>query len=53
MIRLFHDTHYDFIRWWKWAAGITIAFIVIIVICLAVYSAVHTPEPTQITKEQK
>ncbi len=29
MIRLFHDTHYDFIRWWKWAAGITVAFIVI------------------------
>src|SRR6187549_3961779 len=29
MIRLFHDTHYDFIRWWRWAAGITVAFVVI------------------------
>ncbi|HUQ18001.1 MAG TPA: protein translocase subunit SecF [Gemmatimonadaceae bacterium] len=29
MIRLFHGTHYDFIRWWRWAAGLTIAFIVI------------------------
>ena len=28
MLRIFHNTHYDFIRWWKWAAGITIAFIV-------------------------
>ncbi|MEO7501933.1 MAG: protein translocase subunit SecF [Gemmatimonadaceae bacterium] len=29
MLRLVHDTHYDFIRWWKWAAGLTAAFIVI------------------------
>lgn len=29
MIRLFHGTHYDFIRWWRWAAGITVAFIVL------------------------
>jgi preprotein translocase subunit SecF len=29
MIRILHDTHYDFIRWWRWAAGLTIAFIVI------------------------
>jgi preprotein translocase subunit SecF len=29
MIRLFHNTHYDFIRWWRWAAGLTIAFVVI------------------------
>jgi preprotein translocase subunit SecF len=29
MIRLFHGTHYDFIRWWRWAAGLTIAFVVI------------------------
>jgi len=29
MLRLLHDTHYDFIRWWKWAAGLTAAFIVI------------------------
>ena len=37
MLRIFHDTHYDFIRWWKWAAGITIAFIVIGVGSLLLY----------------
>ncbi len=29
MLRILHGTHYDFIRWWKWAAGLTIAFIVL------------------------
>ncbi|HJQ54916.1 MAG TPA: protein translocase subunit SecF [Gemmatimonadaceae bacterium] len=29
MLRILHDTNYDFIRWWKVMAGITIAFIVI------------------------
>jgi preprotein translocase subunit SecF len=29
MIRILHDTNYDFIRWWKVMAAITIAFIVI------------------------
>ena len=29
MLRILHDTNYDFIRWWKWAVGITIAFLVI------------------------
>jgi preprotein translocase subunit SecF len=29
MIRILHDTSYDFIRWWKVMAAITIAFIVI------------------------
>jgi preprotein translocase subunit SecF len=29
MLRILHDTHYDFIRWWKWAVGLTVAFIVI------------------------
>jgi preprotein translocase subunit SecF len=29
MLRILHDTRYDFIRWWKWAAGLTIAFILI------------------------
>ncbi|MDO8500547.1 MAG: protein translocase subunit SecF [Gemmatimonadaceae bacterium] len=27
MIRILHDTSYDFIRWWKWAVGLTAAFI--------------------------
>lgn len=29
MLRIFHNTHYDFIRWWKWAVGLTAAFLVI------------------------
>jgi preprotein translocase subunit SecF len=29
MLRLLHDTHYDVIRWWKWAVGLTAAFVVI------------------------
>ena len=29
MLRLLHGTKYDFIRWWRWAAGLTIAFIVL------------------------
>ena len=29
MLRIFKDTSYDFIRWWKWAAGLTIAFLLI------------------------
>ena len=29
MLRILHDTKYDFIRWWRWALGLTIAFLVI------------------------
>jgi preprotein translocase subunit SecF len=29
MLRILHDTQIDFIRWWRWAAGLTIGFIVI------------------------
>ena len=29
MLRILHDTTYDFIRWWKVMAGITIAFILL------------------------
>ncbi|HET6760973.1 MAG TPA: protein translocase subunit SecF [Gemmatimonadaceae bacterium] len=29
MLRILHDTSYDFIRWWKWAVGITAAFLVV------------------------
>jgi preprotein translocase subunit SecF len=29
MLRILHDTSYDFIRWWKWAVGITAAFLII------------------------
>jgi len=38
MLRIFHNTQYDFIRWWKWAAGITVAFIVIGVGSLLLYT---------------
>ncbi|MFI5245580.1 MAG: protein translocase subunit SecF [Gemmatimonadales bacterium] len=27
MLRILHGTKYDFIRWWRWAAGLTIGFI--------------------------
>ena len=29
MVRILHGTNIDFIRWWKWAAGITAAFIIL------------------------
>ena len=29
MLRIFYNTSYDFIRWWRWAAGLTIAFMAI------------------------
>jgi len=29
MLRIFHNTKFDFIKWWRWAAGLTIAFIVL------------------------
>jgi preprotein translocase subunit SecF len=29
MLRIFHNTKYDFIRWWRVAVGITVAFIAI------------------------
>jgi preprotein translocase subunit SecF len=29
MLRILHDTNYDFIRWWKVMAGITIGFILL------------------------
>jgi preprotein translocase subunit SecF len=36
MLRILHDTNYDFIRWWKWAVGITAAFIAIGVASFAI-----------------
>jgi len=29
MLRILHGTNYDFIRWWKWALGLTAAFLLI------------------------
>lgn len=34
MYRILHDTKYDFIRWWRTAAGLTIAFIVVGLVAL-------------------
>lgn len=27
MLRIFHNTNYDFIKWWKWALGLTVVFL--------------------------
>jgi preprotein translocase subunit SecF len=35
MLRILHDTKYDFIRWWRAAAGLTVAFIALGLIALA------------------
>ena len=29
MLRILHDTTFDFIKWWRWAAGLTAAFILL------------------------
>jgi preprotein translocase subunit SecF len=29
MLRIFHNTNYDFIRWWKWALGLTLGFLLL------------------------
>jgi preprotein translocase subunit SecF len=29
MLRILHDTNIDFIRWWKWAVGLTAGFILL------------------------
>lgn len=34
MLRILHDTKYDFIRWWRWAVGLTVAFIAIGLVAL-------------------
>ena len=36
MLRILHDTNIDFIRLWRWAVGITVAFIVLGLASLAV-----------------
>ncbi|HJP85818.1 MAG TPA: protein translocase subunit SecF [Gemmatimonadaceae bacterium] len=36
MLRILHDTKYDFIRWWKVMAAITIAFILLGFVSLAI-----------------
>lgn len=29
MLRILHDTKFDFIKWWRWAAGLTAGFILL------------------------
>ena len=29
MLRILHDTSFDFIKWWRWAAGLTAGFILL------------------------
>src|SRR5215218_10408072 len=29
MLRIFHHPNYDFIKWWRWAAALTVGWIVI------------------------
>ncbi len=29
MLRILHDTTFDFIRWWRWALGVTAAFLLL------------------------
>src|SRR5829696_7832072 len=41
MLRIFHNPNYDFIRWWRVAAGLTIAFILLGVGSLAVTGPVN------------
>ena len=36
MLRILHDTNIDFIRWWKWAVGLTVGFIAIGLASLAI-----------------
>ena len=36
MLRILHGTNIDFIRWWKWAVGLTAAFIILGIGSLAV-----------------
>lgn len=46
MLRILHDTNYDFIRWWKVMAGVTLAFIVLGLGSLAVKAPNYSIEFT-------
>lgn len=52
MIRIFHNTRYDFIRWWKVAVGITIAFILAGFVSLAFKGVNYSIEFTGGTLKQ-
>ncbi|MGH7667870.1 MAG: protein translocase subunit SecF [Gemmatimonadaceae bacterium] len=46
MLRIFHGTTYDFIKYWRHAAGITIAFIVVGLSVLVIHGAHYSIEFT-------
>jgi preprotein translocase subunit SecF len=46
MIRILHGTNIDFIRWWKWAVGITAAFIILGLSSLAIKGVNYSIEFT-------
>ena len=52
MLRIFHDTHYDFIRWWKVAIGLTVLFIVLGLGSLAIKGVNYSIEFTGGTLKQ-
>lgn len=52
MLRIFHNTTYDFIRWWRVAVGLTVAFIAIGLGSLAIKGVNYSIEFTGGTLKQ-
>ena len=42
MLRILHDTNIDFIRWWKWAVGLTVGFIALGLASFAINPRINT-----------
>ena len=42
MLRILHDTNIDFIRWWKWAVGLTAGFILLGLASFAINPRINT-----------
>ena len=41
MLRILHDTKFDFIKWWRWAAGLTAGFILLGLTSFAIRGGVN------------
>ena len=41
MLRILHDTKFDFIKWWRWAAGLTAGFILLGLATFAIRGSVN------------
>jgi preprotein translocase subunit SecF len=52
MLRIFHNTKYDFVRWWRVAIGLTVAFIAIGIGSLAIKGVNYSIEFTGGTLKQ-